>query len=366
MLPSAGPLASKVMDEGASTKVDPRFLVAELDPRAVAILEQDRRPSLFSRFGERGNIAPAALIGVGDSVQVTVWEAASGGLFSSSPISGISAGSHSAIIPVQVVGRDGAITVPYAGRILVAGLSPAQVERTIVSHLAGKAIEPQALVTVPHDVSNTVTVTGAVTNGARVPLTNRGDRILDIIASAGGVRAPIHEVFIALTRGDATARVPMQALLTNPRENIYLRPNDTITVEQQPQTFTVFGATGRNALVPFDSVGLSVEEAVAKSGGILDGLADPEGVFLFRTEPVSVARALDPVFPIPPGARFVNVVYRINLRDPNTYFVSRHMPIRDKDMIYVAASSASEFYKAIQLFTTIAQPAFTAYGVSRL
>ena len=277
-LPSAGPTTSQILGERVDDQVEiPRYLTVELNDRAVSILDRGLSPSLYGRFGERGGEPPASVIGVGDAVQVTVWEAASGGLFSSAAISGISTGSHSASIPEQVVGRDGAITVPYAGRIHVAGLTPAQVERAIVAHLTGKAIEPQALVTVPHNVSNTVTVTGAVASGARVPLTGRGDRILDVIATAGGVKAPVHEVFIALSRGNTTARVPMQAMLTNPRENIFARPNDVITVEQQPQTFTVFGAAGRNALVPFDAVGLTVEEAVAKSGGIIDSLADRRG-----------------------------------------------------------------------------------------
>jgi polysaccharide export outer membrane protein len=370
-LPSAGPNTAQVLGERVVDQVEiPRYLTVELNERAVSILERGPRASLYGRFGERGGEPPASVIGVGDAVQVTVWEAASGGLFSSAAIGGISTGSHSASIPEQVVGRDGAITVPYAGRIHVAGMTPSQVERAIVTHLTGKAIEPQALVTVPHNVSNTVTVTGAVTGGARVPLTGRGDRILDIIATAGGVKAPVHEVFISLSRGDATARAPMQALLTNPRENIYVRPNDVVTVEQQPQTFTVFGAAGRNALVPFDAVGLTVEEAVAKSGGILDSLADPQGVFLLRAEPVSLARELDPTFPVEPGARTVNVVYRINLKDTNTYFVARHMPVHNKDMIYVAASPSNEFSKAMQMFTTAvsaaAQPALIGYTASKI
>lgn len=365
-LPSAGPNTSQVLGERVADQTEiPRYLTVELNERAVAILDRSPRPSLYGRFGERGGEAPASVIGIGDAVQVTVWEAASGGLFSSAAVGGVSTGSHSASIPEQVVGRDGAITVPYAGRIRVAGMTPSQVERSIVTHLTGKAIEPQALVTVSRNVSNTVTVTGAVTGGARVPLTGRGDRILDIVAAAGGVKAPVHEVFISLSRGNATARAPMQALLTNPRENIYVRPNDVITVEQQPQTFTVFGAAGRNALVPFDAVGLTVEEAVAKSGGILDNLADPRGVFLMRAEPVSLARELDPTFPIEPGARTVNVVYRINLKETNTYFVARHMSVHNKDMIYVAASPSNEFYKAMQMFTTTAQPAITGFAISR-
>ena len=126
-------------------------------------------------------------------MSVTVWEAASGGLFSSTAISGVTAGSHSAAIPDQVVGRDGDITIPYAGRVHVAGLTPKQVESTIVARLIGKAIEPQALVTVPRNIANTVTVTGEVVNGARVPLSAQGDRIQDVIAAAGGIRVPVHE-----------------------------------------------------------------------------------------------------------------------------------------------------------------------------
>jgi hypothetical protein len=47
----------------------------------------------------------------------------------------------------------------------------------------------QVLVNVPRSVSNTVTVTGEVTNGARVPLSVKGDRVMDVIAAAGGIRA---------------------------------------------------------------------------------------------------------------------------------------------------------------------------------
>ena len=369
-LPSAGPNANQVVDAAKSADPRiPRYLVVDIDQRTVAILARHPQSSLYERFGARAG-APSTVIGVGDTVQVTIWEAASGGLFSSAAINGVTAGSHSASIPEQVVGRDGGITVPYAGRVHVAGMTPEQVEKTIVAHLAGKAIEPQAVVTVPRNVSNEVTVTGEVTNGARIPISVRGDRILDIIAAAGGVKAPVHDVFISLTRGDVTGRVPMQALLKTPRENIYVRHDDVITVEQEPQTFTVFGAAGRNALVPFDASGITVEEAVAKSGGIIDSLADPDGVFLLRPEPAWLARDLDPAYPIPPGVRTVNVVYRLHFKDANTYFLARHMAVQNKDMIYVSASLAMDFYKAMSLFSTAinvaAGPAATAYAVKGL
>ena len=41
--------------------------------------------------------------------------------------------------------------------------------------------------TISRNVSNTATVTGEVTAGARIPLTVKGDRVLDVISTAGGI-----------------------------------------------------------------------------------------------------------------------------------------------------------------------------------
>jgi polysaccharide export outer membrane protein len=152
----------------------------------------------------------------------------------------------------------------------------------------------------------------------------------------------------------------MQALLTRPQENIYLRPGDVLTVVRDPQTFTTFGATGRNALVTFDAIGISLEEAVAKAGGLLDLAADAQGVFLLRVEPVAIARQLNPDYPIAPGQRFVNVVYRVNMKDAGTYFLARRFPVHNKDVIYVAVSPANELQKALSVFNSIASPAYQA------
>lgn len=158
--------------------------------------------------------------------------------------------------------------MPYAGRVRVAGRSPAEVEQTIVQALREKAIEPQVLVTVTRNVANTVTVIGEVTNGARVPLTTRGDRLLDVIAAAGGTRAAAHEVFVTLVRDGASVRIPMQAILNDPAENVYVQAGDVVSVARDPQTFTAAGAAGINTVIPFDAVGITLEQALARAGGV--------------------------------------------------------------------------------------------------
>ena len=351
-------MASSVASGGENENIESRYALVNLDEHAVSILAR-YAPATFSKHFGDYRAAPSPVIGVGDSVAVTIWEAAAGGLFSAPSMGGVTAGSHSAAIPEQIVSRDGSITVPYANRVHVAGLTPPEVERAIVRNLPGKAIEPQALVSVTRSITNSATVTGEVANGARVPLSARGDRVLDVIASAGGVRAPVHETFITLSRGDRSATVPMQALIANPRENVFVRPNDVLTLVRNPQTFSVFGAAGRNAVVTFDALGITLEEAIAKSGGLIDQVSNPEGVFLLRREPASLARQLAPDFAIEPGQRDVNVIYRANMREANTYFLARRMNVRDKDILYVASAPVIELQKIFALFNTITQPAVT-------
>jgi polysaccharide biosynthesis/export protein len=354
LIPSAGPTTSEVVSSAQEGGIS-RYILRDFDQGVVSILASARTETLVRSFGDQ-RPAPNQSIMVGDIVNVVIWEAAAGGLFSAPATDRSGSGARTALIPEQVVARDGAITVPYAGRIRIVGMTTPQVERLIVERLTGKAIEPQVLVTVPKSSGNTATVVGEVTNGARVPLSLRGDRILDVVAAAGGIKAPAHESFVTLQRRGRSVSVPMQRLIANPAENIFAHPGDTITVVRDPQTFSAFGATGRNAVVPFEAAGITLEQAIAKAGGLVDTRSDPHGVFLLRYEPVGLARQLDPQFPFLPSDVYLPVVYRLNLRDAGSYFLARGVTVRNRDMIYIANAPLTELQKVLQLFTTAAQP----------
>jgi len=356
-LPASGPQANAIVSDQAPQGVLGGYVVIDVDERVASISASQPRES-FKRVFSTGHPAPDLRIGVSDSVVVTIWEAAAGGLFSASLNDrGVSAGSRTATIPEQVVARDGTIEVPYAGRIKVAGLRPAEVEKDIVSALTGKAIEPQVVVTITKNVSNTVSVGGEVSKGDRIPLTTKGDRILDVIAEAGGIRIPASDAFVQLTRGRHTVAVAYNAILAHPEENIYVMPGDIVTVVRDPQTFTAFGSTGRNAQVPFDAAGITLDEAIAKAGGLLDYRADPAGIFLLRFEPTGLVQELLPGRDLPSQGDLVPVVYRLNLLDANSFFLARSFPMRDKDMLYVANSPSDPLQKALNIFGTVVAPA---------
>ena len=360
-VPTQGPSRQSVIARG--TSADAPYLLMPISDFTVEELSHFPGPSLYGKFGDYRKPV-LYTVGVGDTIDVSVFEAAGGGLFAQPVTTQTSTGSHSAQIPPQVVQRDGSITVPYAGRVSVVGKTTPQIEKTIVDNLTGKAIEPQAIVTVDKSLSNAITVNGEVVKGQRLALSTRGDRMIDVIAEAGGLNAPANETFLELSRGGKSVRVPLQTILNDPRENIYARPGDTLTVVRYPLTFTAIGATSRNAVINFDAVGISLEEAIAKAQGLLDVRADPEGVFVLRYEPVAVVRNFPGLTPAQAALDLVPTVYYTNMRDPRALFLARRFVVHDKDIVYVSNSPFSDLQKLLQLVGTISAPVVSGIAAS--
>ena len=360
-LPTAGPTTGQVVDQ--SVKDDQtRFDIVDVDDNVVSTLLARPGESFRTRFQKYGK-PPDPKIGIGDTISVTIWEASAGGLFGSAVTSGVTPGSRSVTIPEQVVTRDGAISVPFADRIPVAGKSPLEVQHFIEQRLADKAIEPQVIVIIAKSVTNAATVSGEVVNGARVPLSLNGDRLLDLIALAGGAKSPVYETFVRLTRDAVTVTIPMEALVSNPAENIYAWPGDVLTLVRLPQTFSVFGATGQNTQVSFNAEKVTLAEALAKAGGLQDLRADPAGVFLFRFEPPDVVDALKArALATGPGGSSP-IVYRLDLSDANSYFFAQRFPVEDRDIIYVANARLNELQKFFTLLNTVTGPVITGIVV---
>ncbi|WP_198015318.1 polysaccharide biosynthesis/export family protein [Nitratidesulfovibrio termitidis] len=321
-----------------------------------------RRLADSKKLGLFADIFPVAagnnyLIGPGDIIEISVWEAPPAMLFSSGVTDSYAGAiaSRAVTLPAQMVAPDGMITMPFAGRIAVEGRTTQEIEADIDNSLQGKANQPQVLVRVVRNNTSNVTVVGEVNKSALVPLTPKGERLLDALAEAGGVTHPINRMAVQLSRENTTATMPLDAVIRDPRQNIPLRPGDVITALFQPQSFSVLGATGKNEEIPFEAQGISLAQALARSGGLNDNRADARGVFVFRFED---AHLLEPA-PTPAGPEngAVPVVYQIDLRDPASFFVTQNFPVQNRDVIYVANSPAAEFEKFLRLVISVAVPA---------
>lgn len=358
-LPTSGPRVSQIHDEYQAQAETHPFELVDVTANTVAVLKHRPDPTLAARFGDEA-VLPEILIGRGDGVSVTIWEVGSDPLFSSSPavtqlIPTVNA-ARGSVIPEQIVGSDGCITIPFAGRIPVAGHTTVEVQTAIEQALAGKAQKPQVLVNLSHNASNTVTVVGEVTNGARISLSANGERLLDVLAMIGGIKAPTYEIQVELTRGDSSVTVPLPQVLHDPSENIRLHPRDNLVILRQPETYTAFGAAGHNALISFDTAHLTLTEAVAKAGGLTDSRADPRGVFVFRFEPKSLAQNFGPAAKGFADDALVPVVYQLDFTKAGSYFLAQNFDIRDHDILYVSNAPATELEKFLNLVGLITSP----------
>ena len=364
-LPIAGPTAAQVVDQQIQNN-HLRFNLIDIDQHVVRAVSGQIQPSFQARFEHFGK-PPMPNIGVGDTVSVTIWQAtATPGMTSGT--SGSEAGGATIgglTIPVQVVGPDGGITVPYAGRVPAAGRQPVQVQREIEHRLAQKMAAAQVLVTVVNSVNDVLSVTGEVVDGKRVPLPLNGERLLDVIAAAGGAKAPVYETFVRLSRRGVTVTIPMERLISEPAENIYGWPGDVLTLIRRPRTYTVFGAIGRNAELPFETENLSLAEAIAKAGGLVDQQADPTGVFLLRYEPQPVVRALHLADLATDIGGSSPVVFRLNLRDAKSYLLAQNFPVENKDILYVANAPLTIPQKLFSLLSTLSGPIISGFAVTR-
>lgn len=375
VLPAGGPRSRDISGAATAALVSERGTVAFnyvlLDINRVVLdhVAHIGPDSLFRSFGKGYGPAPVIRVGVGDVVQIAIFESASGGLFIPAE-AGVRPGNF-VTLPVQEVDNAGNVTVPYAGQVPVVGRTVPEIQRDIESRLSKRAIEPQVVVTLIERNASEVTVVGDVVNAAnRFRVRPGGERVLDLIAKAGGLRFPGYETFVTLQRSKRRATMYFPTLVNRPEENIFVAPGDTLYVYREQQRFVAIGALGAVGLTSgltgqyaFEQERLSLNEAVARAGGLLDVRANPGQVFLYRLEHRSMLERLQvDLRAFPAEQAIIPVVYRANFRDPSSFFFAQSFPMRHKDVIYVSNADAVEVSKFLVFLQQLTS---TAAGVSR-
>jgi polysaccharide biosynthesis/export protein len=374
LIPASGPNALVVRSGG--TWHGPPYGLVPLSPQVVQILEEWGPRSLSATFADR-RPPPEVKLGIGDIISVTVFEAAAGGLFIPAE-AGVRPGNY-VTLPSQPIDTRGNLTVPYAGLVPAAGKTPEEVSKEIVRRIKDRAIEPQVEVALVTQNSSLITVIGEVNAGAIASPTGRiaaqwaGERILDVITRAGGLKDQGQDTWVVLERQGRRAAVPFGSLVYEPGNNIWAWPGDTLYLYKEPQTFLAFGATGLQGQFGFTSgvsgSGLAsawrmtLAEAVAASGGLLDLTADPGSVFLYRREPRELAEKLGVDCSKMDGPT-VPVVYSTSFADPAGYFLATRVQMHNKDVIFVANAQSVDITKFATFLNTLISVPANAVGLA--
>ena len=365
-LGSSGPPAGAIREAQGTDFAGAEIRVVDLSAEVAQGLSATVRSETFAKvFGDAAPVG--TVIGAGDVLDVSVWEAPPAALFGmfGQPAGGAAATdavlAKETDLPQQMVDVDGLVSLPFIGRLPAAGRTPRQLERDIAARLRGIANQPQVSVGLMRNASANVNVVGKVVTNGRVPLSPRGERLLDVIAVAGGVVERLERTSIQITRDNQVVTMPMDTIVRDPRQNIRLQPDDVVTALYQPYSFTALGAVGLQSEVDFEATGITLSQAMGRINGLQDTRANVKGVFVFRLEDPS---RLDPA--VVSGARLMPdgtlpVIYRIDLSDPRGVFLMQSFQMHNRDVLYVSNAPGVDLQRFV---TILSQVAFSLIGVT--
>lgn len=357
LISASGPTTGQVISGARATS---EIHIVNLDAATTRHLLETTHQTRFSET--LGISQPIAdIISRGDAIEVTIWEAPPAVLFGTASGTSMNQVFSSAVsmpskLSPQIVDSDGRVLVPFVGYVKAAGRSPQSVAAEIRQRLTGRAHDPQVQVSIAQNANQTITVVGDVTQSGRIPLSARGERILDALALAGGVKQPVNKTTIRIARGGTVQTMPLDLILRDPAQNIVLKPDDIITAFFQPYSFTVLGATGQNNEINFEGTGLTLAQALGRVGGLQDARANLKGIFIFRMERASslTSNAQSSV------QNYTPVIYRVDLTNPSTFFLAQQFMIQDKDVLYVSNAPLADLQKFVGIVSSVILPVASA------
>lgn len=352
-LPASGPTVGEIQKGAESTHNEIGFKILDVNVAVVNRLETNaaayaaQAPTLVSLAANGDN----DVVGPGDILTVSIYEVGVslfGGQRGATEPGAFDPSARAENFPIVGVDRDGYISLPYVGKLAVAGQTVPEIQAMISRAYHGKSQDPQVLVALKNNVAETVYVSGEVRKPGMIELTLKRERLLDAIASAGGINTAPEDTVIRFTRGGRVIEERFDHIRTSVADDLLMIPGDRIEIIKRPRTFLVLGATSKVSQIPFETSDVSVAEALARVGGPNDSQANPAGVFLFRYE-----KQVGQTTTIP-------VVYRLNMLQPQSYFLAQRFAVQDKDVIYIANAATLRPSKFVSILNQLFSPFVSA------
>jgi polysaccharide biosynthesis/export protein len=372
LLPGTGPKSDAVNNNataGVQSSTPLSYALVDVTADTIGFLSQPNLITFRGEFPDK-RAKPTQVVGVGDTLNISVFEAAPGGLFTPGQAAGARPGNF-VDLPAQAVDQKGSIYVPYAGEIPAAARTIPDIQQAIVARLRNRAIEPQVVVSLNQQHSSVVSVLGDVNTPGVLSLNSVGERLLALIARAGGPKFEAVESYVTLQRDGRRVKVLLSHVVHDPRENIFIRPNDVIFLTRESPTFTALGALNQNVFgfnseIPFDVETLTLAQAMGKAGGLNDQQSDPGEIYVYRYEDRAFLAKLGVE-----TTRFtyerIPTIYHLNLRDPSGLLLAAGFQMHTKDVMYVANAKVVDFYKFLTLINnTTATASNTANMVTNV
>jgi len=327
-IPAAGPSQRTITAKSADLS---GFSLIDVSAENVGFYRQTKDADTAGTAG----IPPAPRISLapGDLLKVKIAESKEGGLFAPLATGG------TAFDNVRVDDR-GTVSLPYAGRVKVAGLDITRVEERIRARLSGVAFEPQVFVELQSGRNTSVLVSGEVKQPGRFSLLEGPLTLIDAINRAGGATRPPHQVDVLIRRSSKVYRQPLQRVYDGKNEE--LRSGDEVILESNLKTFNALGSVKKTGQVEFAVPNPSLLDAVSQAGGLDNVTSSTTGVFVFR---LRESRAWqDELGNWNEGP----AIFRFNMSKPETMFLAQAFGMRSGDTVYVTNAPTVEWMRSIE------------------
>lgn len=149
-------------------------------------------------------------------------------------ISGVPAEDQTQVNNTYTVDADGAINLPYIGKVHAGGMTPSQLARSIEEDYRSNKIYTNPNITIlMQPMARFVNVGGSVRNPSRVPFTE-DMTLLTAINASGGFNDFADQRHVRLLRGSEVTVYDVRRFRKDPSQDVKLRPGDKIEV---PQSF---------------------------------------------------------------------------------------------------------------------------------
>lgn len=350
-LPNAGPSAQSVTQVKG---VDLVWMTAERarkmsqDIRAqedlalnTALTKLEHAPALHEY-----RLAP------GDMVSVSLWSFATGGA-PTSETAGTSAPQQTRLGDFQV-DMEGTISLPYAGRTKIEGMTTEQARSCIASRFRHLGVMHGSDVTISStQVQNGIEVTGMI-GSPKILSWNPGGLSLSraitlalgdgssALGNAGSQTDNDKAITATIIRQSDSVLIPINEALTR---TIPLRPADKIIIDKAPvaQVTVIGGGITRNGLYGF-SENPSLASTIARASGLNPNAANRTRIFVFRQD-ASLSKPTLYVFSWAVGEGLV---------------AAQRFIMKNRDIVYVAESPIVPISRVINTIFQLALPATIA------
>ncbi|MEM6374066.1 MAG: polysaccharide biosynthesis/export family protein [Pseudomonadota bacterium] len=280
------------------------------------------------------------LIRPGDLIDLVIWDNQDSSLLTN-------LGDNAVTLSGLRVSPTGTIFVPYINEVRVGGSSPETARSRIAEQLEVVVPDAQVQLSLQPGPDNSISAVGGFARPGTYPMPNRDFSILNLISVAGGINESLQNPLVRVIRDSRSYDIRADRLFQTPSANVILRGGDSVIVQEDERYFTALGATGSEAIVPFEQEHITAIEALALLGGLNDTRANPKGILILRDYPQKAVRSDGS------GPDRTQVVFTVDLTSAEDIFAARKFQINPNDLVMATESPVGSARSVLGLIGSV-------------